>query len=136
VSTGERLGAQAGIGEADCSRGGAVNPRILRKSQIFLVNASQVFEKGDPKNFISPEGITRIADTLLGWKEEEKLSRIVAHAELKKNDYNISPSRYIHTSDAETYRPIAEIVDELNVIEAEARETDKALRNVLKKIGL
>jgi hypothetical protein len=35
VSTGERLGAQAGIGEADCSRGGAVNPRILRKSQIF-----------------------------------------------------------------------------------------------------
>jgi len=107
-----------------------------RKEKIFLVNASQVFEKGDPKNFISPEGITRIADTLLGWKEEEKLSRIVAHAELKKNDYNISPSRYIHTSDAETYRPIAEIVDELNVIEAEARETDKALRNVLKKIGL
>jgi hypothetical protein len=24
------------------------------------------------------------------------------HAELKKNDYNISPSRRIHTSDAET----------------------------------
>jgi hypothetical protein len=45
-----------------------------------------------------------------------------------KNDYNISPSRYIHTSDAETYRPIAEIVEELEGIEAEARETDKALR--------
>jgi len=107
-----------------------------RKGKVLLVNASQIFEKGDPKNFIPEDGIARIADTLLGWKEEGKLSRIVDHAELKKNDYNISPSRYIHTSDAETYRPIAEIVDELNVIEAEARETDKALREILEKIGI
>ena len=56
--------------------------------------------------------------------------------ELKKNDYNISPSRYIHTSDAETYRPIAEIVEELKVIEAEARETDKALEKILKQLGV
>ena len=107
-----------------------------RKGKVFLVNASQVFEKGDPKNFIPDEGIQRIADTLIGWKEEEKLSRIVDHAELKKNDYNISPSRYIHTSDAETYRPIAEIVEELKVIEAEARETDKALNAILEKLGV
>lgn len=107
-----------------------------RKGKVFLVNASQVFEKGDPKNFIPDKGIQRIADTLIGWKEEEKLSRIVDHAELKKNDYNISPSRYIHTSDAETYRPIAEIVEELKVIEAEARDTDKALKEILEKIGV
>ena len=103
---------------------------------MLLVNASQVFEKGDPKNFIPDEGIQRIADTLIGWKEEEKLSRIVDHAELKKNDYNISPSRYIHTSDAETYRPIAEIVEELKVIEAEAKEADKALGKILKQLGV
>ena len=107
-----------------------------RQRKVFLVNASRIFEKGDPKNFIPPEGIARIADTLIGWQEEEKLSRIVDHAELKKNDYNISPSRYIHTGDAETYRPIAEIVEELNIIEAEARETDKALREILGKIGV
>lgn len=107
-----------------------------RKGKVFLVNASQVFEKGDPKNFISDEGIQRIADTLIGWIEEGKLSRIVDHSELKKNDYNISPSRYIHTSDAETYRPIAEIVEELRIIETEARETDKALKEILGKLGV
>ena len=107
-----------------------------RQGKVFLVNASQIFEKGDPKNFIPDAGIQRIADTLIGWKEEEKLSRIVDHAELKKNDYNISPSRYIHTSDAETYRPIAEIVEELKVIEAEARETDHALQKILKELGV
>ena len=107
-----------------------------RKGKVFLVNAGRVFEKGDPKNFIPEGGIARIADTLLGWKEEEKLSRIVDHAELAKNDYNISPSRYIYTSDAETYRPIAEIVEELKVIEAEAKETDKALGKILKQLGI
>jgi type I restriction enzyme M protein len=107
-----------------------------RQGKVFLVNASQVFEKGDPKNFIPDTGIQRLADTLISWQEEEKLSRIVDQAELKKNDYNISPSRYIHTSDAETYRPIPEIVEELKAIEAEARETDKALKEILEKIGV
>ena len=107
-----------------------------RQHRVLLVNASQVFEKGDPKNFIPDAGIQRIAETLIGWKEEDKLSRIVDHAELKKNDYNISPSRYIHTSDAETYRPIAEIVEELAVIEKEAKETDKALQQILKQLGV
>ena len=107
-----------------------------RQDRVFLVNASQVFEKGDPKNFIPDNGIQRIADVLIGWKEEDKLSRIVDHAELAKNDYNISPSRYIHTSDAETYRPIAEIVEELKVIEGEARETDKALKKILARLAV
>ncbi len=107
-----------------------------RQGKVLLVNASQVFQKGDPKNFIPDAGIQRIANTIIRWKQEEKLSRIVDHAELKKNDYNISPSRYIHTSDAETYRPIAEIVGELRVIEAEAKETDQALDRILKQLGI
>ena len=106
-----------------------------RQDRMLLVNASQVFEKGDPKNFIPEDGIARITDVLMQWKEEEKLSRIVDHAEIAKNDYNISPSRYIHTADAETYRPIPEIVAELDAIEAEARKTDAELRKILEQIG-
>ncbi|MCF8383953.1 MAG: type I restriction-modification system subunit M [Chlorobium sp.] len=107
-----------------------------KRNRVLLVNASRIFEKGDPKNFIPDEGLSRIVETLIGWKEEEKFSRIVDHAELKKNDYNISPSRYIHTGKAETYRPIAEIVEELNAIEEEAKATDKALQEILRQLGV
>ncbi len=107
-----------------------------RQGKILLVNASRIFEKGDPKNFIPDDGINKISDTLKNWQEEEKLSRIVEHEEIEKNDYNISPSRYIHTADAETYRPITEIVAELETIEAESRETDKELKQILEKIGV
>ena len=105
-----------------------------RQGEVFLVNASKVFEKGDPKNFIPREGVDRIVEALTDWKEEDKFSRIVDHAEFSKNDYNISPSRYIHTGDAETYRPLAEIVEELDVIEADAKEADRALRTILKQL--
>jgi len=44
-------------------------------------------------------------------------------------------SRYIHTGEAETYRPIPEIVADLEAIEAEARKTDAALKEILRKIG-
>src|SRR6185436_12863518 len=32
-----------------------------RQGKLFLVNASQVVEKGDPKNFIPAAGVARIA---------------------------------------------------------------------------
>jgi type I restriction enzyme M protein len=60
----------------------------------------------------------------------------VEREELAKNDFNISPSRYIHTSDAATYRPIAEIVKQLDAIEAEAREADRALREIFGRLGV
>ncbi|MDD9864227.1 MAG: class I SAM-dependent DNA methyltransferase [Gammaproteobacteria bacterium] len=107
-----------------------------RRDRLFLVNASQVFAKGDPKNYIPEDGIERIAAAFLRWKEEEKFSRIVEKAEVVKNDYNISPSRYIHTAEAETYRPVAEIVAELKVAEAEARRSNAALKKVLARLGI
>jgi len=107
-----------------------------RRGRVLLVNASQVFEKGDPKNFIPAAGIARIAEALIQWRQEEKFSRVVEREELAKNDFNISPSRYIHTSDAAIYRPIAEIVKELDAIESEAREADRALREILERLGV
>ncbi len=107
-----------------------------RKGKMLLINASRVFEKGDPKNYIPEEGIERIARTFLEWKEEEKFSRIVSREEIARTDYNISPSRHIHVAEEEEYRPIGEILEELEVLETEAAETDAALKAVLKKLGI
>ncbi|MBI5193819.1 MAG: SAM-dependent DNA methyltransferase [Nitrospirae bacterium] len=107
-----------------------------RKNKLFLVNASKEFAKGDPKNYITEEGIGKIASAFLKWEEIEKFSRIVTKEEIVRNDYNISPSRYIHVSEAEEYRPITEIVEELNALDEEAKETNAALRAILSRIGI
>ena len=105
-----------------------------RKNRLFLINASGDFTKGDPKNHLADDAITRIADTFNAWREEEKYSRVVTREEIVKNDFNISPSRYIHTGKGEEYRPIAEIMEELEELEREAVETDAALKKILKAI--
>ncbi len=110
-------------------------PRLCQ-DMMLLVKAGHCFEAGDPKNFMSSEQIADLANRLIHREEKKKLSRIVNLAELKNNDYNISSSRYIHTGVDETYRPIGEIMAELIVIETEARQADKALRDILRKIGV
>lgn len=102
-----------------------------QRNKIFLLNASREFEKGDPKNFIPEKSITRIAETFKAWKEVEKFSRVVSKDEIIKNDYNISPSRYIHTADGEEYRPIAEILEELQAVEDETRQVDEKLKQIM-----
>lgn len=106
-----------------------------RQGKLFLLNASREFGKGDPKNYIPEDAIVRIADTFTAWKEVEKYSRIVSREEIAKKDYNISPSRYIHTGEGEEYRPIAEIVEELEALEKEAAATNKQLRRILNAVG-
>ena len=106
-----------------------------RQGKLFLLNASREFVKGDPKNYIPEDAIARIADTFNGWKEVEKYSRIVTREEIAKNDYNISPSRYIHTGEGEEYRPIREIVEELEALEEEAKASEAALKRILAAIG-
>jgi type I restriction enzyme M protein len=113
-----------------------INKAKQHKGKIYLLHAGKEFEKGDPKNFITPDGIDRIANTYNAFKEEEKFARLVSMDEVVKNDYNISPSRYIQITDAETYRPINELVEELNTLEEEEVEIDIELKNIFKRLGI
>jgi type I restriction enzyme M protein len=105
-----------------------------QRDRLFLLNASQEFTKGNPKNFLADDAVTRIATTFRNWQEIEQYSRIVPRDEIAKNDFNISPSRYIHTGAGEEYRPIAEILDELSQIEEESQAIDESLRRVLQSL--
>ncbi len=107
-----------------------------RQNKLFLLNASREFSKGDPKNYIPEDAVARIADTFIAWKEVEKYSRIVTREEIDKNDYNFSPSRYIHTVESEEYRPIAEIMEELDALEEDAAETGAELKKILKALNV
>ena len=80
--------------------------------------------------------IIRIAETFKQWKEVEKYSRIVTIAEVAKNDFNISPSRYIQTGTADECRPLVEIMEELDSLAIDLAKTDKALKSILEKLAL
>lgn len=106
-----------------------------KKNKVLLINASKEFQKGQPKNFIPEENQNKIVDAYLSWKEIEKFSKVIDKDEIVKNDYNLSPTRYIHTAEEETYRPIGEILEELKELEQEQKEIDRELNEIFKKLG-
>jgi type I restriction enzyme M protein len=106
------------------------------KNKIYLLHAGIEFEKGDPKNYIPETGIERIAENYRKFKEVEKFGRLVGKDDIVKNDYNISPSRYIQITDAETYRSIGDIIEDLNGLEEEAVGIETELKSIFAKLGI
>jgi type I restriction enzyme M protein len=106
-----------------------------RRGQIILINASQEFEKGRPKNFIPDASIRKIAEAFHEWKDAEKFCRLITLAEAEKNDYNLSPSRYVDTGEVEQHRDVQSIIDDLASLEAEAAALDAELNEILKSLG-
>lgn len=113
-----------------------LNKAKKHKNKVYLLHAGKEYEKGDPKNYITEDGIDRIADYYNAFKEEAKFARLVGRDEIAKNDYNISPSRYIQVNNAETYRPIGEIAEELKALEDEALIIDGELKFIFEKLGV
>jgi len=69
-------------------------------------------------------------------KEVEGKSKIITKELAVKNDYNLSPTRYIQNGDSDELKPVNEIVAELKDLESEQEKIDKELKNILGKIKL
>ncbi|ANF22662.1 hypothetical protein A7C91_05375 [Thermococcus piezophilus] len=100
----------------------------------MLINASKEFAKGRPKNYLTDENIKKILDAYFGWKEIEGFSKIITIEEARKNDYNLSPSRYVSVDEKEEILPVEDILVELAKVKEERRKVDEELRRILTKI--
>lgn len=113
-----------------------INKSKEKKEEMLLINASKLFKKGSPKNYLTKEAIEQIYIIYKGWKDEDNLSRIVKHEELVKTDYNLSPSRYIVGGDVEEILPLEEAIVLLEEAEEERKEADKKLEEILRTLEL
>ncbi len=108
-----------------------------RKGRVVLVNASGEFQKGRPKNFIPDESIKKIAHAFHAGKDVNRFVKVVTVEEIAKakNDYNLSPSRYIETAAATEHREVQPLLDELAKLDAEAGRLDGELKNIFTGLG-
>lgn len=106
-----------------------------RKGKVILVNASGEFQKGRPKNFIPDESIRKIADAFHTGKDVDRLVKVVSVPELAKNDFNLSPSRYIETTTPTEHRDIQTLLDELAALNIEATRLDVELEGIFTGLG-
>lgn len=113
-----------------------INKNKRKKNEILLINASKLFKKGRPKNYLPDESIKQISEIYLDWKEEEGISKIIAKEETAKNDYNLSPSCYVAQNRKDDTLPLEDAVVELQEAEEEREEADKKLNSILENLGI
>ena len=112
-----------------------INKNKRHPDEILLINASKLYSKGRPKNYLTEEHIAKIAELYHQWKEEEGLSKVITKEEAARSDYNLSPSRYLATGEEEEVLPLEEAVLLLAEAEEERTEADKKLKEVLNLLG-
>lgn len=109
-----------------------VNRRKRHPGEILLINAGQQFAKGRPKNYLAEEHIETIAAIYHAWEAREGLSAIITREEAARNDYNLSPSRYVSVNGKEEVLPLEEALVRLEAAEEERAEAERALQEVLR----
>jgi type I restriction enzyme M protein len=105
-----------------------------RQGKITLVNASGEFKKGSPKNYISQEGIKKIAAAFNAGEDVEGFVKVITNAECAKNDFNLSPSRYLASASVGIIRKLPDIVKDLTALEIEAATVNKEVKKILAQL--
>jgi type I restriction enzyme M protein len=113
-----------------------VNKAKAHPSEILLINASKLCAKGRPKNYLAGEHVEQIYALYRDWRAEPGLSAVITVQEAARNDYNLSPSRYVAGNGGEPPLPLEEALVLLAEAEEERHEADKELDAVLAKLGL
>lgn len=112
-----------------------INKEKKHKGEILLINASKEFAKGRPKNYLTDDHIRKIEEVYKNWQEVDGFSKIITKEEAAKNDYNLSPSRYVTVNEKEEYLPIDEALVQLAQVEEERKEIEGELKAIVQKLG-
>jgi type I restriction enzyme M protein len=113
-----------------------LNREKRHPGDILLINASTLFAKGRPKNLLEAQHVERIGAMYHSWRVEEGISAIVTNEDVVRNDYNLSPSRYVAGAQKDDVLPLEEAMVLLREAEEEREIADEELERVLEGLGL
>ena len=104
--------------------------------KVILINASKEFEKGRPKNFMPDVNIARIADAFAVGEEVAGFVKLITNDEAAKNDYNLSPSRYVAVDGRPEALSVKAALALVREAEEEQRAADREFDKAMEQLGL
>jgi len=104
---------------------------VTRKGKIALLNASKRSKKGKPKNYLVADELAELAKLFNSDNEVPGEFTIITTEQAREADYNLSPARWVTQAETAKHRPIKEIWADLQALDSQAAEIDKALAEML-----
>jgi type I restriction enzyme M protein len=105
-----------------------LNRKKRHAGEILLINASRLFSKGRPKNYLEEDHVRRITELHKAWEAAEGLSAVITRDEAMQSDFDLSPSRYVLVDSEQEVLPPEEAVVLLREAEEERAGRSEAER--------
>lgn len=106
-----------------------------RKGKVILVNASQRFTKGKPKNHLAESDIKEVAGLYAAGVPVEGEVAVVETADLAAADYNLSPARWVRRMDDLEHRSIPDLLADLAAIDERAIKVNAAVYRLVEQVA-
>jgi type I restriction enzyme M protein len=113
-----------------------LNRAKTHPGEILIVNATQLFVKGRPKNELSDDQVELIHSLFIEWRSVVQQCTVVTTEEIVSNHYNLSPGLYVAGATTEEVLSLAVAAKQLREVEAECATLDKAVRDALTGLGI
>lgn len=105
-----------------------------RRGKITLINASGEFRKGTPKNAMTEEAITKIAEAYHAGKDVAGFVKVITNEDAAASDFNLSPSRFVVPESSEVLRELDAIVADLARLDSKAHQLTNAMWSALQTL--
>lgn len=102
-----------------------------RKGKIILLNGSQCFRKGRPKNYLSEEDLHHLADHFVRGDRVEGEVAVISRQQAEEADYNLNPAKWARKTNAADDDNLAALAAELQGLYAQAAEIDAKIKGIL-----
>lgn len=113
-----------------------LNKKKRNSGEILLVNAADMFEKGRPKNYLTMDSISEIANIYYQWEIQSGRSNLVKVDEILRNDSNLHPSRYVTKDGTNDTLPLEESLLMLKTADEEYKLAESKLNKMLGKLSV
>ncbi len=85
-----------------------------RSGKIVLVNASERFEKGRPKNYLSDDVVESLAAAFIKGEQIVGQLAVITREQAELTDYNLSPSRWVEPETQDAATTVEQLLVELS----------------------
>lgn len=112
---------------------------VLKKGRkkdegIFLIDASQEFEKRKNQNYLSNDQVSKIVDTFAARENVDKYAHLADLSEIEKNDYSLNLTMYVDVREPEKIVDLSEVNVEKEKISETINELDDKVKSFLSEL--
>jgi len=108
-----------------------------RRGKVLFIDAAQegYFRQGKAQNFLDPEHIHKIVEAFGAYEDMERFAHVADMEEIESNDFNLSISRYVDTTEPIEVMSVEDALSELAEAEKKRDEAVARMDGLLAELG-